>query len=691
MRNELGALDRLAAIAETLATPLLPAWGVVHFLHPRLRADMGERWGLSSAPCLPGSIWIVASSVGEVAAAEALLPHLQGPVLLSADTDTGAQAARRAVRPYPLAVATARPVDHPWTLAPLWAEARPRAVVFVEGAWWPSLAALAHRAEVPVLGVQARPGRRAFSGWRRGLRAIAARGEREAEALRRAGLPVVVLGDLKADRPLPPPPLGGLQGAIVGVSTRSLDEELALVRAAQAVAPSRRVVIAPRHPDRFEACFEALHQAGVSVQRRSTLRGPATAPVLLLDSLGELAGVLSVAKVAFIGGTFDAKIGGHSPAEALRGGAVVLAGPHTWSHPEAFQAALPADRTSLPEALERALEAPSAPRPLSGAGARITQALEPWLQGPPAPEHAPRPWARPLAPLFRPRAPRGLPQRLDAAILAVGSANVRGSYKTAAAAWAARHLKAQGHRVGIAVRGHGRTLLGGPRRGVFLSEHRQEARWLGDEGARLALAGFRVAASPDRRRACRALIASGCTAVVVEDGLRLRTLAFDEILAVIDQRCPGGRGPFPAGERRGPAVPPHATALLAVGEGPVPRSGLPCAVLSAHAGPWHRGEALSDPPPVAVAILGVGSPGAALVALREGPLIHKVVRRPDHAPIEAQVRDLLRTSAAIVTSAKDAARLPPELRAQVYWREVELRGAWPLGPIRSPFDPKERP
>ena len=69
-------------------------------------------------PVNPGATWLVASSVGEVRAAAALLPWLTGPVMITGDTDTGAAVARTLS-----AVAGRRPIDHPWTLAPAWAEA----------------------------------------------------------------------------------------------------------------------------------------------------------------------------------------------------------------------------------------------------------------------------------------------------------------------------------------------------------------------------------------------------------------------------------------------------------------------------------------------------------------------------------------------------------------------------------------
>jgi tetraacyldisaccharide-1-P 4'-kinase len=75
-------------------------------------------------------------------------------------------------------------------------------------------------------------------------------------------------------------------------------------------------------------------------------------------------------------------------------------------------------------------------------------------------------------------------------------------------------------------------------------------------------------------------------------------------------------------------------------------------------------------------VVGTGAPGAALASLREGIEVigFDVVR--DHQPISDRVRELLEHW-PVVTTAKDAARLPAPLRARVAWREVVLTGDWP--------------
>ena len=115
-------------------------------------------------------------------------------------------------------------------------------------------------------------------------------------------------------------------------------EEAALAEAwprLLATDPELILVIAPRHPDRFKTVVEQLKQAGISVVRRSDWpKHWAGAPrllrsgeVVLLDSIGELASVYSLAVVAFVGGSI-AEAGGHNPLEPAQFGVPIVMGPH---------------------------------------------------------------------------------------------------------------------------------------------------------------------------------------------------------------------------------------------------------------------------------------------------------------------------------------------------------------------------
>jgi 3-deoxy-D-manno-octulosonic-acid transferase len=116
-------------------------------------------------------------------------------------------------------------------------------------------------------------------------------------------------------------------------------EEAAVLEAFARVGSERALLLlAPRHPERCPEVAKQIEAAGLRLRRRSLLTGaeaggsPVTSTegdsieVLLLDTLGELAGLYRLAAGAFIGGTLVAT-GGHNPLEAARFAVPVVVGP----------------------------------------------------------------------------------------------------------------------------------------------------------------------------------------------------------------------------------------------------------------------------------------------------------------------------------------------------------------------------
>jgi 3-deoxy-D-manno-octulosonic-acid transferase len=96
--------------------------------------------------------------------------------------------------------------------------------------------------------------------------------------------------------------------------------------------PDLRIILAPRHPERFAAVASLLDQNGINWSRRSEWKSSSrpifeAGSVLLLDSIGELAPIYSLATVAFIGGSMI-PAGGHNPLEPAQFGVPILMGPH---------------------------------------------------------------------------------------------------------------------------------------------------------------------------------------------------------------------------------------------------------------------------------------------------------------------------------------------------------------------------
>jgi 3-deoxy-D-manno-octulosonic-acid transferase len=111
-------------------------------------------------------------------------------------------------------------------------------------------------------------------------------------------------------------------------------------RAALAECPELVLVIAPRHPERTQDVLALVHRRGWPAVRRSELPAAATAgkrsvaPVVILDTIGELAMLYAVADVVFVGGSL-VPMGGHNVLEAAQRRKPVLIGPHTHNFREA--------------------------------------------------------------------------------------------------------------------------------------------------------------------------------------------------------------------------------------------------------------------------------------------------------------------------------------------------------------------
>ena len=108
------------------------------------------------------------------------------------------------------------------------------------------------------------------------------------------------------------------------------DEDDAVIAAFSSLnRPGLLLILAPRHPQRFEAVAQKLARAGIRFARRTSLSSAPgnEARVLLLDSIGDLAALFARADIVFMGGTLASR-GGHNILEPAYFAKPVIAGPH---------------------------------------------------------------------------------------------------------------------------------------------------------------------------------------------------------------------------------------------------------------------------------------------------------------------------------------------------------------------------
>jgi 3-deoxy-D-manno-octulosonic-acid transferase len=122
----------------------------------------------------------------------------------------------------------------------------------------------------------------------------------------------------------------------VAGSTQDPEERVCLDIYAKArkSCPNLRLVIVPRHRERFDEVAVLLERSCLPFARRSGLRAGIAVPpgaVILGDSMGELGAIWGLADIAYVGGSLDGKRGGQNMIEPAAYGAAVLFGPHTWN------------------------------------------------------------------------------------------------------------------------------------------------------------------------------------------------------------------------------------------------------------------------------------------------------------------------------------------------------------------------
>ncbi|HEY3789479.1 MAG TPA: 3-deoxy-D-manno-octulosonic acid transferase [Urbifossiella sp.] len=323
--------------------------------------------------------------------------HPEWLVVVSSTTDTGLAEARRRFTDLPV---MAWPLDFSWAVSAALRRVRPRLVVLTESEMWPNFLRAARREAIPVIVVNARMSPRSFQRLRRfagfarkllfdRVTRIAVQEPEYAERFRQLGVPVaklVTTGSVKYDGasglclpsqsdslrrllgikeqetgdreektgnrrqgtgdtllpvpcPLSPIPYSLTPAIWLAGSTHAPEESIVLGVFARIFErfPQLRLILVPRHPDRFEEVARLVEQTRLPFVRRSRITEPLAAlpAIVLLDTIGELGAAWSLADVGFTGGSLDGHRGGQSMIEPAGYGVPCLFGPHVWNFKDA--------------------------------------------------------------------------------------------------------------------------------------------------------------------------------------------------------------------------------------------------------------------------------------------------------------------------------------------------------------------
>ena len=315
--------------------------------------------------------WLHAVSVGEVQLLRTLIGALQDShpdlnIVVSTSTDSGHELACK------LYGSTCRityaPLDFSWAIRNAWKRINPSVVLLAELEIWPNWLLYAQQKNCPVIIVNGRLSERSFRGYQRiqrllapvlqGISLVAAQNETYAQRFVALGVrpdAVTTTGSIKFDGAEPnrnadevvvrrdwlhlPNPADANRTSSneklvwVAGSTQEPEEELVISAFSQLLhlAPSLKLILVPRHPERFEAVAQLLSKSELKWERRSNCIDRSPAPdwqVFLGDTVGELRWWWGMADVAFVGGSFGDR-GGQNMIEPCAFGVATCFGPNT--------------------------------------------------------------------------------------------------------------------------------------------------------------------------------------------------------------------------------------------------------------------------------------------------------------------------------------------------------------------------
>jgi 3-deoxy-D-manno-octulosonic-acid transferase len=363
----------LAAIAPVLITKRLTQGKYRRGWREKLTGKLSRQY--PERPC----IWFHAVSVGEVVLLQTVLADTaarfpDAELLVTVTTETGYDVARTK---YPQHSVAYFPLDFTWAVGNALTVIRPDLIVLVELELWPNFILTARRRRLPLVLINGRIGEKSFRGYARlkplmtrllsCFDALAVQNEIYAERLLALGAPtkhVHVTGNIKfdgvqADRDNPKTlelrsalRIHPSDRVLIAGSTQAPEESYALETWLELRNrfPGLRLILVPRHKERFEEVAKLVRQRGCTLIRRSEAttsiasaipanRETEVPPVGLLDTLGELAACWGLADIAFVGGSLTNR-GGQNMIEPAGYGDAVLFGPNTWNFKDVAEALL---------------------------------------------------------------------------------------------------------------------------------------------------------------------------------------------------------------------------------------------------------------------------------------------------------------------------------------------------------------
>ena len=367
------------------------------FVLGKYRESLSQRLGIHLPSFNPKKgqevIWIHAVSMGETRAIIPLFRMIQesrpdAAIVLSTTTETGNAEAKRSM---PDADAHFfLPLDFSWMVRRLMDRIRPTTLILCESDFWYHLLKLSKERGVKVALVNGKVSERSSNRFKRfkcfttrifsNFDILCVQSKCYRDRFLSMGIPqekLFVTGNLKFDAPakkMDPSELQKLRASlkiaptdrvVVIGSTHAQEEDLMLsvVDQVQKKIPNIKVLIVPRHPERFDEVAKLIKERGFEISRFS--EGVTREQrIILIDAMGKLSECYQIADVAIVCGSYVSHIGGHNIFEPVQFGVPVFFGPHLYGQPDLKDLVLTAQAgkqvaiEDLPQALVAILESP---------------------------------------------------------------------------------------------------------------------------------------------------------------------------------------------------------------------------------------------------------------------------------------------------------------------------------------------
>lgn len=341
-----------------------------YWFHGKYRHSLGKRFGLNFPLIRKGNrylIWVHAVSVGETKAVATLVKQLKSQIknsiiVVSSITETGHAEARRCL---PFAdYHVYLPFDLNCIIKPIVRFVKPNLVIISETDFWFNFLRNCKKENAFIAVVNGKISKRSMNrfakmkGFARHLFSkidlACVQSHHYRNRFEQIGVPkdkIIVTGNLKFDDEHPKLTKeqsekwrkqfkidAGDPVCVIG-SSHDPEEKLLLeqMQKVWAVYPKMKVILVPRHPERFNEAAGILRKENISFVRFSRLdqfSRDGDVKVILLDAMGFLRKCYQLADVAIVAGSYTPKVGGHNILEPAWYGVPVIFGPHMHAQPE---------------------------------------------------------------------------------------------------------------------------------------------------------------------------------------------------------------------------------------------------------------------------------------------------------------------------------------------------------------------